>query len=657
MTKNKLITFLFITFISTSLSAQWNTNKMLQMGQNALYFNDNVRAIDDFNSIIRIKPYLSEPYFFRGLAKLNLSDYTGALADFSEAINLNPNYFHAFAYRAISYSRLGNYASSLEDYKKAIVLDPTVSYVYANRGQAYASMGKLDEAEKDFSKSLKIDNTQVLAYLNRALIREKLDNIEGALSDCNSAIRLNVFSDEAFRLRGYLYYQKKDYHNAIEDFNRGLKASPDNIDLLMNRAMVRYTTKDYAKSLKDYDKVIEKDSNYIFAYYNRALLRGEIGATNDAISDLDKVIDLNDNNILVFFNRALYKIEIKDWRGAYEDLSSSINLYPDFVKAYIVRASVSNELADFSSAERDRYTAHEILDRYKRMKSGDASALIDTSLNFQSLVDLNSRSDKMRDVVSGKIQNRRAIIDLKDIFFLQYTSLDSIRGAKSQYYNSYIMNFNQKHSYSPALALSDRFGSYKKEFVEAEIKMLSYKISQNDINKNDYYLLRSSFYASEGKYPQAIQDLDVILEEDANNILALFNRANFNVKTLDYIASVDASRDKVLGNSKFGFTQTDYSVVFDDYDKCLELDPGFVYAAFNKANLLAKNGRIEEAIELYTEVLEKDNHLSQAYFNRGLLYIYIGRKALAASDLSRAGELGLIDAYNIIKYYIEKATL
>ena len=54
-------------------------------------FDDYVSAIENFNNIIRIKPYLSEPYFFRGLAKLNLDDFEGAIRDYTQAIELNPN--------------------------------------------------------------------------------------------------------------------------------------------------------------------------------------------------------------------------------------------------------------------------------------------------------------------------------------------------------------------------------------------------------------------------------------------------------------------------------------------------------------------------------------------------------------------------------------
>jgi lipoprotein NlpI len=50
-------------------------------------------------------------------------------------------------------------------------------------------------------------------------------------------------------------------------------------------------------------------------------------------------------------------------------------------------------------------------------------------------------------------------------------------------------------------------------------------------------------------------------------------------------------------------------------------------------------------------VIREDREFAEAYFNRGLLYIYTGQKALANADLSKAGELGIVEAYNIIKRY------
>lgn len=646
----------FILFACLSFSlggfAQWNTSSMLRMGQNAIYFDDYVSAIDNFNNIIRIKPYLSEPYFFRGLAKLNLDDYEGAVQDFSQAIELNPNYFHAYMYRGVALNSMRKYEDALKDYAQAIALDPTAAYVYANRGITESELGDYKAAEKDYSKALMIDDKLLAAYLNRAIVREKLDNTQGAMADCNAAIRLNMFSDDAYGLRGYLFYQQKNYHNAIDDFNRALKANPKNKRILMSRAMVWYEMKKYPETLADYSEVIRLDSNYIYAFYNRAMLRAEVGETNAAIKDLDKVVDMNPDNILIYFNRGLLKMEIKDWYGAYDDFTESIRLYPDFVKAYIVRASVSAELNDDKAADLDRYTAMQIMDRYKKMKDGDRNALVDTTANFQKLIDINARQDEVRDVINGRVQDKKVIIELQEVFYVQYLSLDSLRNGKVQYYNKHIMDYNQAHNYDPSITLCNKQQLYPAGFVTGYIEKLSGQIAANgDLNS---YLLRGSFYMDQKEYPKAIDDFSMILNKDPRNLLALFNLANARMLMYDYIESIEDKTPKVIGEKVNETRKVDYSLVLEGYNKCLEIDPDFVFALFNIANVYAKNGEIDKAISAYNRVIRQDKDIAEAYFNRGLLYIYTGQKALANADLSKAGELGITSAYNIIKRYCKE---
>jgi len=67
-----------------SMQAQINTDHMMTIGRNALYFEDYVLSIQYFNQVIKAKPYLAEPYFFRGVAKLYLEDYAGAEDDCSK---------------------------------------------------------------------------------------------------------------------------------------------------------------------------------------------------------------------------------------------------------------------------------------------------------------------------------------------------------------------------------------------------------------------------------------------------------------------------------------------------------------------------------------------------------------------------------------------
>ena len=69
----KFLPLLFFLFpplggMMGGLHAQINTDHVMMMGRNALYYEDYVLSIQRFNMVINAKPFLAEPYFFRGLA-------------------------------------------------------------------------------------------------------------------------------------------------------------------------------------------------------------------------------------------------------------------------------------------------------------------------------------------------------------------------------------------------------------------------------------------------------------------------------------------------------------------------------------------------------------------------------------------------------------
>ena len=85
-----------------------------------------------------------------------------------------------------------------------------------------------------------------------------------------------------------------------------------------------------------------------------------------------------------------------------------------------------------------------------------------------------------------------------------------------------------------------------------------------------------------------------------------------------------------------------------DYDQVIRLQPDFSFAYYNKANILCTQRNWQAAIDNYTRAIEVDNDFAEAFFNRGLTYIYIDEVEQGLADLSRAGELGIYQAYNLI---------
>jgi tetratricopeptide (TPR) repeat protein len=53
----------------------------------------------------------------------------------------------------------------------------------------------------------------------------------------------------------------------------------------------------------------------------------------------------------------------------------------------------------------------------------------------------------------------------------------------------------------------------------------------------------------------------------------------------------------------------------------------------------------------YNKAIELDPRFADAYYNRGLTNIFLGNNRQGIQDLSKAGELGIFSAYNIIKRF------
>jgi tetratricopeptide (TPR) repeat protein len=95
----------------------------------------------------------------------------------------------------------------------------------------------------------------------------------------------------------------------------------------------------------------------------------------------------------------------------------------------------------------------------------------------------------------------------------------------------------------------------------------------------------------------------------------------------------------------------DYELILRDYDQVLRLRPDFSFAYYNKANILCATREYQEAIKYYTLAIDIDADFAEAYFNRGLTYIYTGDTERGLADLSKAGELGIYQAYNMISRF------
>ncbi|MCL1973288.1 MAG: tetratricopeptide repeat protein, partial [Bacteroidetes bacterium] len=165
------------------------------------------------------------------------------------------------------------------------------------------------------------------------------------------------------------------------------------------------------------------------------------------------------------------------------------------------------------------------------------------------------------------------------------------------------------------------------------------------------------FNAALSYYNQAIS-LDPV------NIYYYMNRGALQSEMIEFISSMD-NNVQVLTLDDAGTTRArvqeqsrrnyDYSAAINDMEKAAGMAPDFAYAHYNLGNLYCLSDRMPESIRAYTRAIELYPYLAEAYYNRGLIQIYLKDKEKGCIDISTAGELGIKDAYSVIKKYCVKA--
>ena len=145
-TYRRIVLLALLVAGAVSVQGQINTEQVVNIGRNALYFEDYILAIQYFNQAIKAKPFLAEPYFYRSVAKISLEDYQGAEQDAGLAIERNPFIVDAYQVRGVSRQNLGNYAGAVEDYDEGLKLMPEDKNLLFNRAVCESALKNYDEA-------------------------------------------------------------------------------------------------------------------------------------------------------------------------------------------------------------------------------------------------------------------------------------------------------------------------------------------------------------------------------------------------------------------------------------------------------------------------------------------------------------------------------
>lgn len=658
LVKKFLLTIAVAFLTAFSALAQYDKDVFMWRGRQALSDGKYAQAIENFNVLSRLDTTDYWSFFFRGIAKYNLGDIRGANQDFNRSVRLNPVFTNGFHYRAITESRTGDYEAALADLQHAIDLRPGQTGLYYSRGVTHFLAQKYPEAVKDFDRYIRQEPDDPGAFLNRGVCYLFLADTTKALNDYNRAIRLNRFDPEGFIRRARIYADQGKYDLAITDLDHAIDLDGDNTLAYFNRALMYFELKDFNSAMRDLDKVLEEEPGNALTLYNRSLIYAQVGEFQSAIDDLDRVININPGNVLAYFNRAYAFTELGRWREAAADYSKAIELYPDFAKAYLNRSYVESMMGQHKASKADYDTAQRKVREY-RAKTGTEAAFADTTRSYNSLLALDADFAK-KDFDNELLQHRDIDIHLRPLyrFSLAPEREDRNMALSDKYNNALLTMFLDAAPVPVTVGNEESAGSDTYIFTDT---------AEDCFVKGLQELQKKQFNPALTWFDQAIQRAGS--EEEANRYAKYFkafylmNRGVLKAEMIDFIASLEGSVQRLSMDDQ-GATAArvsdrvdrtyDYSEAIADIREAIEILPDIPYLYFNLGNLHCLSSELVSSINDYSEAIRLHPQMGDAYFNRGLVLIYLKDREKGCIDLSRAGELGVGDAYSVIAKYCEE---
>lgn len=650
-------TFLFFALLLLLADAgfgQVNLRHFSREGRNAILQKNYTKAIENLNVVISRKEKPFEEYFLRGIAKYNLGDLRGAQSDFTQTLDIHPFYVQALHYRGVTYSELMEKNKALQDLNQALKFDPYNARLLMSRGAVYLQMNNLNKALEDLNEAIMIDGDMALAHLNRAIAYKEKEEYLKALEDCNKVININRFSTKGYAQRGLINYEIGRYEKALDDFNEAIKLSDNNSRFYYYRAITKYQLNDIEGTLDDYSKVIQLDPANALTYYNRAIIYSQVKEYDKAIQDLNRVAQLNPNNVLTYFNRAHLHYEQGEYKKSVEDYTKAIDLFPAFAKAYLMRASAKSQLGKHQEARMDRRRGNQIIARHNESGASQMTDYIDSTY-FAKIIEFESEF-RDAEAVGGNMGKQDIRIRPEEMF--SFRLLKGMEKTEKGRINPFVTNYNMDNEFENRLILTNHpEAKFKDDSLNRRLQEVD-SLIENRPPSPDLYLLKGMVNQQLQNYSSAMSAYTMAVVNDRNYYPAYINRAVAIAKMKEKINDSQGElQDVSLGRSsdmdEKHPNEIDYTPVIKDLNEALKINPDVPEIWFNKGNAHLRMKDYTQAVQDYTNAINRDKDYAEAYYNRGLTLIYLQDRSRGCLDMSKAGELGIEDAYKVINRYCD----
>jgi tetratricopeptide (TPR) repeat protein len=499
-------------------------------------------------------------------------------------------------------------------FNKAIEIDPASIEAHEAIAEFYVTSKQFDKAEATYRKLTEIQENSPESRLELAEFYSTVDRKDEAIDTLNQIIASAPEYVLARYRVGQLYLERRDLAGAYGQIDALLKVNDDDFEALMLRSRAKMQEGKDDEAVKDLEEILKKQPSHrdsLFLIAQAKLSLGQIDQANAFIGDLDRYHP-------TFLKTSLLKIQ-----GAFStgDAQAALTLSNDLINKT-------------NTVQPNANTTPEVL-RELRIKG-----ITSRGLAYLDLGKLAEAKNDLSDILKMTPRSSSAMVNLAKVFIAERDQT----GAQDLYEKALTTDPTNFDAISGIVNTSIQLNQSVKAHTRIA-SLIETNAGRGDVIAALHYLNGTVFTADKDS-GNAEKELLAALDLDPDylpaysayaSLLASQNRTDEAVAQYQKIIEKRPSAQAftMLGILEDG--RGNSAAAEAHYRKALDISPESAIAANNLAWLIVDNaGNLDEALQLATAAVSKNQSVAEYYDTLGWVYLKKGLTAPAVEQMKKA---------------------
>ncbi len=535
--------------------------------------------VDDFESYID----LARAYYTMGRYGEAKSAMEKALRlkESADAWNLNG---------MINY-KLGDFEKAKNAFQRATEIEPGVKKYWSNLGWILEKLEKYKEAISCFDRAIEIDPKDMRIWYEKGLCLEKLGDWEAALKCFDEALKINPDFLKALVEKGGALIELGHLDSALDVFNKIIKIEPNNHLALYKKAYIEFEKGNVEACQKDIEEALKYRKEEKYLELKKECCK-KVNDSDCIINVSREILDINGRNMSTYRDLAQAYMEEGKVDSAIATYKRALQVYPD-------NETFLYELKEIYRREKRYADLIEIGKSILAINPEDFSTLLDMGEAYMNLEKYDEAENYL--VRAMNIKKTKEAYDLMGELYMN----------KKDYHEA-INNFSKSINIAEDPEIYYRIAKAQYKLGEYDLALSAIRSALRHDKKVKYYLLGAKLYQEIEDSANAIKFAKEALNLEDNKEIRIFLGkilldAGENVEVVNILKP--PAKD------------------------------GDVEALKLLATALEREGKKEEAIEIYKKIIGKKEDCVDAYIGMGRIYTSIDKYEEARNAYEKAYKL------------------